>query len=338
VSRREEPGLSDKIAALRRPHTYPEPPAEIEAIETHMSWVFLSERFAYKLKKPVRYDFLDFGSLAARRHNCAEEVRLNRRLAPDVYFGSVPLVVTAGGELRLEAQGEPVEWLVKMRRLPADRMLDRLIREGRLQDTEIRATAVLLGEFYRRSPPVGLGASEYWGRLHAGVRETFRELNRPDFCLPAELVGISHDLQMSLLARQPELFDRRVTAGHIVEGHGDLRPEHICLEERPIVFDCLEFNRDFRIIDPADELAFLALECERLGAPEVGARFIAFYTECTGDRPPESLMRFYMAFRASLRAKLAIWHTREVEPVLHEHWHTRAVEYLKLAAEHARRL
>jgi aminoglycoside phosphotransferase family enzyme len=140
------------------------------------------------------------------------------------------------------------------------------------------------------------------------------------------------DAQLAALVRHRELFDRRVAEGRIVEGHGDLRPEHICLTPVPAIIDCLEFSRDLRLLDPADELSFLGLECERLGRPEVGRWFLASYTEVTGDDPPPPLLRFHRTYRALRRAKIAVWHLRDPGVRDHDRWRERALRYLELAA------
>ena len=127
---------------------------------------------------------------------------------------------------------------------------------------------------------------------------------------------------------------RRAQQARLVEGHGDLRPEHICLIAEPVVIDCLEFNRDLRILDPLDELAYLALECERLGAPALGARVLNYYIDVSGDRSEADLMRFYTVYRACLRATLAIWHTDDDTVDDHDKWRTRARDYLELALHH----
>jgi aminoglycoside phosphotransferase family enzyme len=133
------------------------------------------------------------------------------------------------------------------------------------------------------------------------------------------------------LERHAALFERRVAERRLVEGHGDLRPEHVCLAPEPVIIDCLEFSRELRLLDPADELAFLALECERLGAPAVGSWFLAAYTEVTGDAPPPLLLRFHRTYRALRRAKLAVWHLED--PAVREpaRWTARARRYLELA-------
>ncbi len=327
--------LEAKVWALKQPATYPEVPAALEVIETHMSCVFLTPRHAYKLKKPVRYDYLDFSSLAARWRNCQEEVRLNRRLAPDVYLGVVPLGIDRAGRLRLEdTGGEVVEWLVKMRRLPAQRMLEHMITQGTLRALDVRPAAEVLARFYERCSPIPIDPQRRRAELEADVRYNLRELSRPVYGLPTEQITRMHQAQLGLLRDASALFDERVAAGRIVEGHGDLRPGHICLEPAPVIFDCLEFNRDFRILDPADELAFLAMECERLGADFVGREFFAVYRQLTGDDPPATIVAFHKAARACLRARLAIWHTHELEKREWPKWQELAKSYLDLAASY----
>ena len=330
-------GLEAKVRALRDPATYPEAPRAIEARETHMSWVFLTEHHVYKLKKPVRYDFLDFSTLKKRRADCDAEVRLNRRFAPDVYLGIVALTADARSTLRLNGEGEAIEWLVKMRRLPAEHMLDQRIRAGCLDNAEIRRVALRLADVYRQCTPVMSDAGAYRARFAAAIELNRRELARPEFNLPAAIIAAAHTAQVSFLAHDAALLDARVAAGSIVEGHGDLRPEHVCLEPVAII-DCLEFNREFRIVDPADELAFLAMECAYLGAPDAGELLASTCLAAIGDQPPARLVTFYKLFRAMMRARLAIWHVHELEPKDWPKWRQSAQTYLALAAAYARDL
>lgn len=324
-----------KVAFLRRPDSYPEGPSRVEVKETHMSWVFLTDHHAYKLKKPVRYDFLDFSTIEARRRDCQEEVRLNRRLAPDVYLGSVPLTVEANGRLRLDGAGTAIDWLVKMVRLPQARMLDELVQARRVEDADLHALVRRLVRFYEQVPREDLSPDAYRARLRRDVTATHGELVDSAYDLPPELTARVRDTQLECLRRDAPLFDARVKEGRIIEGHGDLRPEHVCLTAEPVVIDCLEFNRAFRILDTADELAFLAVECERLGDPETGERLLALYRELSNDRPPDPLLHFYSSYRAALRAKLAIWHTRDHDVPDHPKWRTKALAYLELAERHA---
>jgi len=334
VEQRGAPSLADKVAFLKQPGSYPEPTLRVEAVETHISWVFLTDTFAYKLKKPVCYDYLDFSSLEARHLDCEEEIRLNRRLAAEVYLAVVPLMLGQDGNLTLRGQGRPLDWLVQMRRLPAERMLDALICQRAVTQVEVRRLAKKLAAFYAGSVQEPMTAEEYRQRLTGEIAKNLKELSRPEFSLPKARLARIAEAQWAFLQRQPALLDARVAQGRIVEGHGDLRPEHVCLMSEPIVIDCLEFKRDFRILDPLDELGYLALEGERLGMPEIGPWLLSAYGEASGDSWPSPLLHFYQSCRASLRAKLAIWHLIDDGRHPPEKWIRANHEYLDLAERH----
>jgi aminoglycoside phosphotransferase family enzyme len=324
-------GIREKVAFLNRPDAYPGGTSRVETKQTHMSWVFLTDSHAWKLKKPVRYDYLDFSTPEARRKDCEEEVTLNRRLAPSVYIGVVPLTADSRGNLQLQGQGQPVDWLVQMRRLPSDRMLDQAIADHTWTHDDLHKVGILLADFYKHSPPIRITGAEYRSRLNEDLDSTQRELTRSQYALPVDLVRSVIAAEMRCLERDADLFDERVRAGKIIEAHGDLRAEHICLERQPVIIDCLEFNRTFRILDPASELTFLALECERLGAPRVGELILNTYRAETGDQPPDQILGFYRGYHACLRAKIAVWHLRDHE-VDTAKWINRALHYLELAS------
>lgn len=166
----QETGLAAKIAFLQRPDSYPEQPTAVEAKETHMSWLFLTDAHAYKLKKPVRYDFLDFSTIEARRLNCEREVALNRRLAPDVYRGILPLTVDMVGRLHLAGPGRPIDWLVQMRRLPAEQTLEHAIITNQVREADVRRVVDRLAGFYRGAAPVAIGPRQYRRRFEESVR------------------------------------------------------------------------------------------------------------------------------------------------------------------------
>jgi aminoglycoside phosphotransferase family enzyme len=320
-----------KVAFLRRGDAYPDTPSGVVVFETHMSWVFLAGPNAYKLKKPVRHEGLDFTTMEGRRLDCEAELRLNRRLAPDVYLDVVPLVADEAGRLALAGRGRVVDWLVKMRRLPEEAMLDRAIGAGRVDASHIHKIAQLLADFYRRAERVRMSGLHYREKLERAVHADLRELDNPAWRLSRSLVRGVPERQLERLQRDAALFDERAQAGRIVDGHGDLRPEHICLEAEPIIIDCLEFNQELRLLDPVDELAFLALECERLGAPSIGEHILAAYEELSGDRPDPRLVRFYRDHRAYRRAKIAIWHLRDHLGRHRDKWRRQAQHYLELA-------
>jgi len=330
--------LSEKVCFLRRPESYPDRPAQIEVKESHMSWVFLTQAHAYKLKKPVRYSYLDYSTVAARRDNCAAEVRLNRRFAPDIYLGVVPLNLDSSGHLRLGGEGEPCDWLVKMARLPAERTLEAQIARDGVDEAELRQAVHVLTRVYRESAPVDMTPAAYRQRFRNDLRENLEELADPAFALSSDLPDIVAAAQQRFLEANVALLDARVAGGRIVEAHGDLRPEHIYLGDGPIIMDCLEFNRELRLLDPVDELAYLAIECHRLGAPHLGDVVFETYRADTGDEPPARLIDFYASLRAMLRAKLAIWHLRDEHRSDAEEWRARTMRYLYIAADHAAKL
>jgi aminoglycoside phosphotransferase family enzyme len=330
--------IEAKVRFLQRPDSYPESPARVDTIETHMSWVFLTDDLVYKLKKPVHYDFLDFSTLEARRLDSEDEVRLNRRLAPEVYLGTLPLTADEEGKLQMGGSGEVVDWLVKMRRLPADRMLDHAIRSRSLIEADVERIGTALAEFYLGCPAVELSPAAYREQCVKRVEDNLCELTNPAFHLPVDTVRAVTLAQLELIRSYPELFEHRAAENRIVEGHGDLRPEHICMEPRPVFIDCLEFRRDYRILDPADELAFLSMECERLGGAWVGDILFRTYREITGDWPSDKLLGFYKSYRACLRAKIAIWHLKDAAVADPGKWSALAREYLELAERHAGKL
>lgn len=326
---------AEKVAFLARPGSYPRPTRAVRVVETHMSWVFVTDELVYKMKKPVRLAFLDFSTLALRRHYCGESLRLNRRLAPGVYVDVVPLIREASGSLRVEGEGAPVEWLEKMRRLPEERMLDYALRRGTVTAERVRAVAEVLSRFYACQPSAERSAQHYRARLNEELTADQRALADPAYHLDdGRLRRVSRNL-MRFLDHNHALLDARVSAGRVVEAHGDLRPEHVCLTYPPVIIDCLEFNRTFRIMDPADEMAYLAMECELLGGGFVGGLLFHTYGELSGDRVPESLVRFHAGRRALLRAKLAAWHLPDQPAASHGRWLSRAAAYLALAQRHA---
>ena len=306
-------------------------------METHLSWVFLTDHHAYKLKKPVRSDFVDLRSIANRRRNCRAEVRLNRRLSPDVYLGAIPLTCDAAGRLAIGGDGDVVDWLVRMHRLPHERMLDRIIAAGGAASVDVDSIVAPLCRLYRAGPAVAMSADAYLHALAAEIAATRDELRSPAYALPADTIERIALLQLRTLERDASIVGARAASGRIVQGHGDLRPEHVCMTSPPRIIDCLEFSRPLRSLDAVDEIAYLALECERLGAPELRERIFDGYRRMADDAAPEPLVDFYQSYRASIRAKIAIWHLRD--PALRgmPRWRSQALDYLHLALVHAER-
>lgn len=320
-----------KVEFMRQPDSYPEPTDSVEVVETHRSWVFLTDRFAYKLKKPDRGDGFDFRSLDARRHNCAHEIRLNRRLAWSVYLSIAAITISENGRLSIEGDGETVEWLVKMRKLDRERMLDRCIANASVTAKEIESVGQLLCGFYRQSSPVDWSGAHYCHHLADSIANArFSLLERPLGLPPSKIDEIAMGLSDFVNLYRAELI-QRVRHGHVIDAHGDLRPEHICLESPPVIIDCMEFNQGLRMLDAASELSFLAQECDLLGAVEVGQQLWQVYVERTGDHVSSDLRSFYRGYHALLRASLAIAHLRDEIVRQPEKWKPKAERYLDAA-------
>lgn len=324
---------ADKLRHLSRTAAYAHAPSDVAVVETHMSYVFLAGDRAYKLKKPVRFAFLDFSTLRAREIDSLEEVRLNRRLAPGVYLGVVPLTLEPSGALSIRGAGEVVDWLVEMRRLPDALMLDRLLIDKALDDGRVDRLGETLADFYRRAERSTISPGDYVARFFREHAENRNILTRRDFALDHGRVPVVLDRLESFLVSLSPLLEQRVRSRRVVDGHGDLRPEHICFCEPIAIFDCLEFNHELRQVDPFDELAFLDVECALLGAPLLGATLIARTAERLADAPPPALIALYAACRAVLRARLAVAHLLDPVPRKPEKWEPLAGRYMRLAEE-----
>lgn len=332
----DEIGIDGKVAFLGSAAAYRDHPATVERIETHFSWVFLTQRHVYKLKKPVRAANFDFSSLAARRRNAEAEVRLNQRLAADVYLGIEPLTYMPGRGLAIGEGGRVVDWLVKMVRLPASHMLDRLILAGTLPTGDIHGLGERLASFYARARRVRMPPTAYRNRFRTECRLTLQAFEACGSPRPREeALRIVRRIEAFIARQEPLLIERRA---RLVEGHGDLRPEHVCIASAARVIDCLEFRPDLRFVDPVDELSFLAMECARLGAPSIERILFRHYTARTRDMPPPVLVTFYKAVGALIRARIAILHLRDERVRDRTKWTRRAADYLAIAGRHAARL
>ena len=336
-----EASLREKVAWLADPRHYAGRRGPVEAIETHFAWVFLTATRAYKLKKPLRQGSMDHRTLGRRERACREELRLNRRLAPAVYLRVLPLRRDAKGALTLRpaAGSRIVDWLVQMRRLPAARMLDRLIAEGGLRPGDLDRLTARLAAFFRQAQRRPLTDEAYRARLSREIRRNADELSARD-------LGLSRLRILALSRAQADFLGRHACSlagrgARLLDGHGDLRPEHVFLgtsSRRACVIDCLEFDRELRRLDPAEELAFLALECARLGASAAAEELLARYRRAARDPAPPPLIHFYMSRRAAVRAQIAAWHLRD--PAFageRRAWKTLAHSYLADALRHIRR-
>jgi uncharacterized protein len=310
----------------------------IEMIQTHISVVLLGRHHVLKLKKPVDFGFLDYTTLEKRRRACEAEVDLNRRLCPDIYLAVQP-VTEVDGEAHLSAEGRVIDYGVWMKRLPADRMLDRMVAEGAVNEATIDRVAGRLSQFHRQARR---GPEVYaYGRPNA-IRRNWEE----NFTQTARYVGRtitpqSYDAIRDWVARwmvnSDELLRSRVRDDRICDGHGDLRCESICVTDGICIFDCIEFNNRFRCGDVASEVAFLEMDLYVRGRPDLGYYFSECYRRHTGDHELFSLMPFYRCYRAYVRGKVLSFRLDEPEFSEEERRAaaTRATNYFKLARRYA---
>ena len=302
-----------------------------ETIETHFAWVFLIGERAWKLRKPVRRDTMDYSSLEARRLDSLEEVRLNRRLAPQAYLGAVPLTLRRDGGYALGGDHQVVDWLVCMQRLDRRRLLDLQLSQGTVAADALRSLERLLTGFYRSAAPAISDGVAFVARIGRQVEANQQALASSGLDGAAAL----RTQQRRFLATRGPWLARRAAEGCVVEAHGDLRPEHIFLGDPPCVIDCLEFDRELRLLDRAEELCFLELECARLNHAPVGRQLMRGCLEQLGDAAPEALLSFYRSHRAATRAKLYVWRAGERDGGTPAEWLARADSYLRGALEAA---
>lgn len=267
--------------------------------ETHIGVVFFVGDRAYKLKKPVNPGFLDFSTRELRERACHQEVRLNRRFAPDVYLG----VADVQGP-----DGDLCDHLVVMRRMPADRRLSTLVKTGEPVEDALRDVARTLAAWHARAPRgPRISAQETRDAVRGRWRDSFDQV-RPfhDHVIDARDAAETEDLAIEFLAGREPLFDARIADGRVVDGHGDLLTGDIfCLNDGPRILDCLEFDDRLRSLDGLDDASFLAMDLERLDAPRLAECFMGWYAEFTADPAPPSLRHHYVAYRAFVRAKVA---------------------------------
>jgi aminoglycoside phosphotransferase family enzyme len=320
-----------KLAFLRRPDSYPDRPDAIRTIETHFAWVFLSRRYVYKLKKPVCVGELDLTTVQARRANCELELALNRRLAADTYIGIVPLGLS-GDSLMLEAGDSAVDWLVKMHRLADEDNLERLLPGLRTDDARLTQLIDTLCEFYGRSHRATSSGPDYRRALALYTERLSAQLALPALAnLQGRILGVTAR-QHGFIERHGALLEQRVDQQRVLDAHGDLRPEHVFMTAHPQIIDCLEFSAELRQLDSAEEVCFLALECERLGRRDIGSRLLQLYVDRCSDRAPQLLLEFYRSRRALVRAFLSAWRLEDgLDVATVRRWLDQAAWYVRAA-------
>jgi uncharacterized protein len=297
------------IAALQNPALYPHPVDSFQVIETHISWVLLTGPYAYKIKKPMNFGFLDFSTLSAREHFTAEELRLNQRLTSDLYLEVLPITGSAEAP-QFGGEGPAIEYALKMRQFPQSQLLSTLQANGELTTSHIDELAQQIAEFHLHAPHVPQeNAQGTPDAVMAPVLQNFEQI-RPFLSEKSDLQQLDA-LQAwaeSSFERLKGLFTQRKTEGFIRECHGDIHLGNATvIDGKVVIFDCIEFNEPFRFTDVYADIGFLAMDLEDRGLKCLSRRFISQYLELTGDYQGLELLNFYKAYRALVRAKVALF-------------------------------
>ncbi len=333
------------LKAMLEPDFYPHAPNRVDLVQTHLSWVFLSGDRVYKVKKPVDFGFLDFTTLEKRHFFCQEEIRLNKRLCPEIYIGVT--AINHGGQagFSLGGPGKTVEWAVEMKRMPDQGLMSIMIERDEIEKVDIDGIEELLVPFYQ-------DAVAPKGKLFLGGIDTVRENCEENFTQTEEFVGtaLTQDMYQQIMAYtrkfmedNRELFSLRQEQGRIVEGHGDLYSANICFDRaknKIYIFDCIEFNERFRYGDVAVDMAFLAMDLDFLGLCDLSAHFAKIFQQDTGDQDLEKLLDFYKCYRAVVRGKIGCftWASPGVDEKTRNRSMEQAKRYFRLACRYAGRI
>jgi hypothetical protein len=333
---------SQLIETMKMVNFYPHNPAEVELIETHISYVFIAGDIVYKVKKPVSFDFLDFTSLEKRKFYCEEELRLNKRLAPDTYLDVVAISRDSQGNITLGKGIEIIDYAVRMKKLPADRMLKTLFFKGLVDKIIMDNVAEKIADFHQQAQTGGhIDAMGGIKNIRHNQEENFAEtVNYINITIPEYQYKFIKDYVNKFLFEKKALFKKRVTDHKIRDGHGDLHLEHICVADEIIIFDCIEFNERFRCGDVAEDVAFLTMDLDFNGYPQHADTFVQSYIKHSGDADLLTLLNFYRCYYAYVRGKVTSLRLDQKEIPEDERLQItkNAAQYFDLAYTYAARL
>jgi uncharacterized protein len=297
--------LPEVVQALLNPKIYPDKTPKVELMQTQMSFVFLTGKYVYKIKKPVNLGYLDYSTLEKRHFFCRQEVELNRRLSPEAYLGVIPVISHKNG-FALGGKGQTVEYAVKMLHLPQDCMLNVLLEHNRATPEMLDKVALKMVDFHARAatnPEI----------QKFGKTEAVKNKNDENFSQTEKYLGVTlspaqyqqiKDYTNGFLARKGVVFDQRADAGRVRDCHGDLHSQHICFAETLTIYDCIEFNDRFRYCDVASEIAFLGMDLDHFGRADLARSFVNSYIKLSGDEAIHDLLRFFKCYLAYVRGKV----------------------------------
>ena len=293
------------VRALLESRSYPHKPQKVELVQTQMSFIFLTGEYVYKIKKPVNLGYLDYTTLEKRYYFCHQELELNRRLCPGAYLAVVP-IIEEDSQLRIEGRGKAIEYAVKMKQLPQERMMDVLLPLGSVTVEMVTNVAEKLVSFHRKAETNQKIAA--FGRL-----DVIRQNTDENFAQTEKYIGTSITTEKhqylknntnSFIDSNSGLFDKRVRDGKIRDCHGDLNAAHVCFTEDICIYDCIEFNDRFRYSDVASEIAFLAMDLDRYQQSDLSQHLVNTYVKLSNDEELLKLLNFYKCYRAYVRGKV----------------------------------
>ncbi len=326
--------------ALLNPEIYPDHPLEVKLIETHISLLFLTGNYVYKVKKPVDFGFLDFTTLEKRKFFCEQEVRLNRRLSPLVYLGIIK--ITKGDhQIKLNGNGEPVEYAVKMKQIPEEFLMDKLLEKNQVTSKMIEAISRKLVKFYFSAETSDLIKS--FAKPERVKQDTDENFEQTKKYIGVTIFGEAYEKVKSrtdnFFGYKNDIFHKRIAADRIRDCHGDLRLEHIFWGDEISIFDCIEFNERFRYTDVAADIAFLAMDLDYHSRQDLSEHLIDAFIAESGDHGLIEILDFYKCYRAYVRGKVESF--RLDDPHIPESEKKEAVKraqkYFDLANQYARK-
>ena len=326
------------VEALMKPEAYDEETSEIELIQTHISFIFLTRDFVYKVKKAVNFGFLDFTSLEKRRFFCEKELELNRRLCEDMYLEVVPINIS--NVIKVKGEGETVEYAVKMRRMPQEEMMNKLLEEDKVDNKLISRIAKIIAEFHSKAKTnrrinefgsltiIGTNWTENFEQTRKFIGKT---ISVKDFKRIRERID-------DFMKRNASFFENRVKEGRVRDCHGDIHSGNIFVADRIRIFDAIEFNERFRYSDVASDIAFLAMDLDFKERTDLSNFFIKRYVKYSGDQELTRLLPFYKCYRAYVRGKVVSFKSEDPSVGSEEKIvaMAEAKAYFKLASAYAR--
>jgi aminoglycoside phosphotransferase family enzyme len=331
---------NDLVQAMLTPQTYPEKTHKIELIQTHISFVFLTEENVYKIKKPVNFGFLDFSTLANRKAYCEKELQLNRRLCPEIYLDVVP--ISKSNTIRINGEGEIIEYALKMRRLPQERIMTQLLQENKIKRETIDQLASVVAQFHS-SAETNAEITEIGG-IKAVKFNWEENFNQTTKYITQTLTKVDYDLIQSKVngfqEKNTAILKGRMRSNRIRDCHGDLHSGNIFVTDKICIFDAIEFNDRFQYSDVAADVAFLAMDLDYQQRSDLAEYFIERYIQYSEDTRLSLLLPFYKCYRAYVRGKVLSFrlddpniNTEEKEAATKE-----ASAYFNLAVQYAKTL